>query len=224
MGAEAGYNPPQEFTEEAVDSLVDIDLNDSAELWLIQLPADHSPDFDGEEVSLELRGDGQLGSLRGSSGKLYDMLSYSSQESDAMVFLSSSSRPRIAGKISRHISLVHYPEPEELKALETDAKKQRPFSSATSCTKSRMPFNPSQTMSQRHSHSQSRSRSTHTSRKSSLSEIGDASRPSKRTSGEPSRFSDHSGQDSGRASGITISGSSEQSERTKSKKRAKNEA
>jgi len=41
MEAEVGYNPPEEFAEESVDSLVDINLNDSTELWLIQLPENH---------------------------------------------------------------------------------------------------------------------------------------------------------------------------------------
>lgn len=224
MEAEVGYNPPEEFAEESVNSLVDINLNDSTELWLIQLPENHSPDFDGQELSLAFHQDGQLGSIEGASGKLYNMLSYSSQESDATVFLSSSSRPRIAGKISRHVSLVHYPEPEELEALEKDAKKQIPLSSVTMLTNSQMLPTPSRAMSQRNSHSQSRSRSTHTSRKSSVSEIGDVPKPSKRSVGEPSRFSDHSIQDSGRGSGITISGSSEQSQRKKSKKKADSEA
>lgn len=41
MEAEVGYNPPEEFAEESVNSLVDINLNDSTELWLIQLPENH---------------------------------------------------------------------------------------------------------------------------------------------------------------------------------------
>ncbi|KAI3972637.1 hypothetical protein MKX01_019295 [Papaver californicum] len=49
------------------------------------------------------------------------MVSYASQEPDAIVFLSSASEAKIAGKISCRVSLVRYP---ELSELEEKAKEK----------------------------------------------------------------------------------------------------
>ncbi|XP_043711639.1 amino acid permease 6-like [Telopea speciosissima] len=111
---EEDYKPPVEFQVDAKDPLVDISLTDSTELWLIQWPINQPPDFDGEEVSLKLHNDGHLGSFESSSGKSYKLVSFAAQEPDATVFLSSPSESKAVGKISRRVSLVHYPEPTEL--------------------------------------------------------------------------------------------------------------
>ncbi|XP_050373543.1 mediator-associated protein 2 [Argentina anserina] len=115
MGKEQGYKPPEDFEENGKDPLVDFDVNDSTELWLIQWPKNQNPDYDGKELTLKLQGDGKLSTFEGASGKEYDLVSSAIQESNATVFVSSSSGTKIAGKISRRVSLVHYPEPSELK-------------------------------------------------------------------------------------------------------------
>ena len=38
MDEEQGYKPPAEFEENAKDPLLDINVDDSTELWLIQWP------------------------------------------------------------------------------------------------------------------------------------------------------------------------------------------
>jgi hypothetical protein len=175
------------------------------------------------------------------TGKNYDIVSFAAQESNATVFLSSASEPNVVGKISRLVSLVHYPEPDEIQKLNSNNLRQiyeksrgsslinssRQFSIQSSILRN------SQTRSSRptstHSvrptstHS-SHPTSTHSSRqRSSLSEVGEPSKPSKRKHVRESTGSmEHSTQDSGRDhSAVTTSGSSERSH--KSKKRVKNE-
>ncbi|OVA10592.1 hypothetical protein BVC80_8969g22 [Macleaya cordata] len=114
MDAVEDYIPTADFQEDVKDPLLEIPLTDSTELWLIQWPINQPPDFDGQEVSLKLHHDGQLGSFESSSGKSYEVVSYATQEPDATVFLSSASESKIVGKISRRVCLVHYPEPSEL--------------------------------------------------------------------------------------------------------------
>ncbi|CAI9754383.1 unnamed protein product [Fraxinus pennsylvanica] len=114
VSGEARYKPTSEFEEDKKDPLVELNLTDSTELWLIQWPINQAPDFDGQELSLKLHRDGHLGSFDGSSGKSYEVVSFKSQDPEATVFLSSASESKIAGKISRRVSLVHYPEPSEL--------------------------------------------------------------------------------------------------------------
>ncbi|XP_021734196.1 mediator-associated protein 2-like [Chenopodium quinoa] len=218
---EKGYVPGPDYKEDNKESLIDIEMNEDTELWLIQLPDDQFPDFDGQTVSLNLDGDGHLGSLEGKSGKVYNLVNYPSETNDVTVFLSSPSGPKVAGKISRHVSLVHFPDPNEL-ALENETKNQGPMSSRTSMTTSSHYFS-TPSRSQRTPHSQSRSRST--SKRSSRSEVTDASEFSKRTHAEPSRYSNQSAQDSGRGrSDVTVSGSSELSHRKKSKRKTDSEA
>ncbi|KMS99702.1 hypothetical protein BVRB_1g021350 [Beta vulgaris subsp. vulgaris] len=217
-GKEVGYVPGLEFQEDNKESLIDIEMDEDTELWLIQLPDDQFPDFDGQKVSLELDDDGNIGTLEANSGKVYNLVNYPSEAADIAVFLSSPSGPKVAGKISRHVSLVHYPDPQELIALESDTKNQPPMRAKTSLTSSSNHFS-SPSQSHRTPHSQSRSRSTHNSKRSSLSEVTDVSKHSKRSIGEPSRFSNQSAHDSGRGrSDVTFSGSSELSHRKKSKK------
>ncbi|KAI3992094.1 hypothetical protein MKX01_014985 [Papaver californicum] len=121
MEAVDEYKPADEFQEDVKEPLLEIPLSDSKELWLIQWPDKQDPDFDGQEVSIRLHHDGQLAIFESSSGLSYEMVSYASQEPDATVFLSCASEAKIAGKISRRVSLVRYP---ELSELEEKAKEK----------------------------------------------------------------------------------------------------
>ncbi|KAF5741227.1 mediator-associated protein 2 [Tripterygium wilfordii] len=51
---EEGYEPSKEFEEDTKEPLVDLELTDSTDLWLIQWPSNQAPDFDGKEVTLNL--------------------------------------------------------------------------------------------------------------------------------------------------------------------------
>nr|GFB66141.1 hypothetical protein [Tanacetum cinerariifolium] len=99
------------------------------------------PDFDGQELSLDLRNDGgQLGTFQVPSGKSYDVVSLASQE-PATVFLSSATDSKIVGKITRRVSFVNYLEASEVP--KDDIKKLKLFnerSSATSLTNSAYNF------------------------------------------------------------------------------------
>ncbi|XP_051146551.1 mediator-associated protein 2-like [Andrographis paniculata] len=121
----SSYQPLAGFVEDKKDPLIDLDLTDSTELWLIQWPINEPPDFDGHQVSLNLKMDGHVGTFEGSSGKSYELVSLKSQGPEVTVFLSSASEAKIAGKISRRISLVHYPEPSELQQGKTQSHAQR---------------------------------------------------------------------------------------------------
>ncbi|KAM0831332.1 hypothetical protein ACQ4PT_065625 [Festuca glaucescens] len=82
------YEPGTAFQESGEEGMLEISPSDSTELWLIQWPINHvdASDFHGKEVSLKLHCDGNLGNLECS----------------------------LVGKISRRVSLVRYPEPQEL--------------------------------------------------------------------------------------------------------------
>uniref|UniRef100_A0A5B7A9G3 Mediator-associated protein 2 n=1 Tax=Davidia involucrata TaxID=16924 RepID=A0A5B7A9G3_DAVIN len=219
---EVGYKPPPEFREDVKDPLIELTSTDSTELWLIQWPINQPPDFGGQELTLKLHHDGKLGALEGSSGKSYDVVSFAAQNPDATVFLSSASESKIVGKISRRVSLVHYPEPGELqKHVKHNLKQMYQKSSATSLT------TPTQGLRPRNLQSASgNAASTHSSRRrSSLSEVGEPSKPPKRRHvDEPTMSMDQSAQDSGRHhSAVTSSGSLEHSNERKSKKTKKNE-
>ncbi|KQK03706.1 mediator-associated protein 2 [Brachypodium distachyon] len=109
------YEPGPSFEESRMEAMLDISPSDSTELWLMQWPVNQldASDFHGEEVSLKLHHDGKLGSLESSSGKSYELVSFSAQQPDATVFIPSESGMRAVGKISRRVCLVRYPEPEE---------------------------------------------------------------------------------------------------------------
>ncbi|CAK9171507.1 unnamed protein product [Ilex paraguariensis] len=96
---ELAYKPPPEFQEDTKESLVDLNLTDSTELWLIQWPINHPPDFDDQEVSLNLHQNGLLGTFAGSSGKSYDVVSFTAQTPDATVFLPSSTDSKIGNAL-----------------------------------------------------------------------------------------------------------------------------
>ncbi|GMH02594.1 hypothetical protein Nepgr_004433 [Nepenthes gracilis] len=114
---EDGYKPLPEFQEDTKDPLVELNMTDSTELWLIQWPIGQPPDFAGQEVTLTLNQDRELCSFEGPSGKLYKMVNFSTEEPKATVFHSTSSKSKIVGKISRRVSVVHYPDPSELEKL-----------------------------------------------------------------------------------------------------------
>ncbi|KAK4266644.1 hypothetical protein QN277_027534 [Acacia crassicarpa] len=207
------YRPPPEFEEDTNDPLIDLNLTDSRELWLIQLPfgEDLLTDIEGQELSLKLHGDGQLSSFEGSSGKAYDFISHGTQEADEIVFVSSAAEePKIAGKISRRVSVVHYPDPKELERVNSNNPRRN--SSGTMMTTSSQYF----PRSSRSGHAAS----TQGSRpRSAVSEVDEPSNTPKRRrtaesedgAPEPSR---------GHSSGIS-SAYSDQSSGGKSKRRSK---
>ncbi|GAB4849987.1 hypothetical protein Ancab_029286 [Ancistrocladus abbreviatus] len=125
------YKPPPEFQEDIRDPLVDLNLKDSTELWLIQWPINQPPDFDGKEVTLQLDQEGELGSFEGPSGKDYKLVSIAAQEPEAAVFHSSLSGSKVVAKVSRRVSIVHYPEPDELEKLYSSNQKQVNLRSST---------------------------------------------------------------------------------------------
>ncbi|XAR48254.1 hypothetical protein NMG60_11031011 [Bertholletia excelsa] len=225
---EVGHRPPAGFQEDVKDSLIDLTLtdSDSTELWLVQWPINQAPDFDGQELSLKLHRDGLLGSFEGSSGKAYDVVSFSSQHPNATVFLSSASESKIVGKISRRVSLVHYPEPSEIQKQNTKNQKQMYLRSyGTSMTNSSQrlatPSQVTRTKSSKSGGSKGASMDSNRYR-SSLSEAGDPFKtPKKRHAEEPTRSMDWSAQDSGRGHSTVTSGSLEQSNEKKSKKKKK---
>ncbi|KAG8045985.1 hypothetical protein GUJ93_ZPchr0008g12642 [Zizania palustris] len=90
------YEPAPAFEECSEEAMLDISPTESTELWLIQWPLNQldASDFHGEELTLKLHHDGKLGSLEGSSGKSYDVVSFSAQQPDATVFLPSGSEAK----------------------------------------------------------------------------------------------------------------------------------
>ncbi|CDP14889.1 unnamed protein product [Coffea canephora] len=74
------YRPPEEFEEVEKDALIELNLDDSKELWLIQWTVNQTSDLNGQQVSLKFHHDGHLGSFEGSSGKLYDVVSFKLQD------------------------------------------------------------------------------------------------------------------------------------------------
>ncbi|BAD81433.1 hypothetical protein [Oryza sativa Japonica Group] len=110
------YEPGPAFEENSEEAMLDISQTESTELWLIQWPLNQldASDFHGQELTLKLHRDGKLSSLESSSGKSYDLVSFAAQQPDATVFLPSGPEAKAVGKIARRVSLVRYPDPEEL--------------------------------------------------------------------------------------------------------------
>ncbi|XP_004228504.1 mediator-associated protein 2-like [Solanum lycopersicum] len=202
---ELSYKPPPEFEEVKKDSLVNLNIAVSTELWLIQWPFNQHPGLDGQEVSLKLHHDGHMGSFEDSSGKSYEVVSCRAQDPDAVVFLSSQSEPKIAGKISRRVSFIHYPEPSELKQNSINLKQmmaQRSSGTTTTLTNSSRRFaTPSQS-----------------TRTRSIMQSGSSSKSTIRKHGDG-----QSVQDSGKSgrSVLTSSGSFDHSRDQKSNKKRK---
>ncbi|KAJ7972986.1 mediator-associated protein 2 [Quillaja saponaria] len=188
---EGAYKCPPEFEVDAKEPLLNLSLTDSTELWLVQLPysQDSLADIDGKELSLNLHHDGQLGSFEGLSGKQYDLVSSASQVPDATVFVSSATKQKIVGKISRRVSLVHYPGPKDLENVNSNKMKQYQNSSGAMLTKSSSYF-PLQSSQSKHATSSQGSR-----HKSSLSEVGEPSKSSKRSSSKSNMSEDQSSQE-----------------------------
>ncbi|XP_073030041.1 uncharacterized protein [Primulina eburnea] len=206
MDVSAGnvYQPPEEFVEDKKVPLVDLDVTDSTELWLIQWPINQSPDFDGREVSLKLNGDGRIGSFECSSGKSYDVVSLKSQGPEPVVFLSSTAEAKVAGKISRRVSLIHYPDPVELKKRNNLKLSQSQRSSmATSTLSGRPSATPTRSIKP----------------KNPLTMSGEA------TSTQSGRTKSTTTQDSAKGNSVvTSTGSMEHSEERKPKKKRKTES
>ncbi|XP_062149813.1 mediator-associated protein 2 [Alnus glutinosa] len=219
---EQGYKPPPEFQLEAKEPLIDLSSTDSTELWLIRLPPRKPlPGVDGQEVSLQLHHDGQSGSFEDKSGKVCD-LSFVAQESNATVFLNSESESKIVGKISRLVSLIYEPEPEEIQKPNSNNLRHFQKSRGLSLTNSSRQFSTQSTMLRSSQLTSGHPASTHSSRqRSSLSEVGEPSKTPKRRRVHDSPGSvERSTQDSGRGhSAVTSSGgSSGRSHHHKSKK------
>ncbi|XP_065879583.1 mediator-associated protein 2 [Euphorbia lathyris] len=189
---EEGYKPEAGFQEDLREPLVDLSLTDSTELWLIQWPQNELPDCHGIELPLNLHGDGCLGSFEGLSGKAYDVVSCATREPNATVFLSTASETKIVGNISRRVSLVHYPDPKELERQEAEKKSKRFHQMSGGST------TPSRSSKLRNPSSSRSHAATHSSRKSSLSEVGERSSGQKRRKTKPTASTDRSTLDSGR--------------------------
>ena len=149
------YKPPEEFIVNNLQPLVDFDVTGSTELWLIQCPMSHVrfgrlkyakrlmfsetegcfglfqvPEIEGKELKVKLGEDGVLGRFEDSPGKEVELVSFASQEGDATVIIPCENESKIVGKISRRVSLVRFPEPEEL--LETFKTQQKALRAVTS--------------------------------------------------------------------------------------------
>ncbi|KAJ4842704.1 hypothetical protein Tsubulata_017876 [Turnera subulata] len=197
---EEGYKPAAGFRGDSREPLIDLELNDSTELWLLQWPLNELPDFDGQELTLNLNTDGCLSSFQDSSGKSYNVISYSAQDPDATVFVSSNSETKAVGKISRRGTFVHFPDPKVLEEQEAE-KKSKQHHQMRSGQSPRRSSTPSRSV--RNSQSSGRPASTYSSRqKSSLSELGDQSTPRKKRRVQRTGSTDRSTLDSGRGHSI----------------------
>nr|VDD27418.1 unnamed protein product [Brassica oleracea] len=181
------YKPPEEFIVNNLQPLVDFDVTGSTELWLIQCPMSHVPEIEGKELKVKLGEDGVLGRFEDSSGnKKVELVSFASQEGDATVIIPCQNESKIVGKISRRVSLVRFPEPEEL--LETFKTQQKALRAVTSSSVR----NSNPAMSSRRKSGQSSLR--HSSReKSFFSGFTETPKSSKRKHSEPSASKHASG-------------------------------
>ncbi|CAM8942624.1 unnamed protein product [Rhodiola kirilowii] len=213
MAVEEGDKAQSEFEKDQCEPLIDLDLSDSTELWLIQWPYKQDLDFDGQEVSLKLNADGSLGNFTGTSGKEYEVVSFKSLDADATVFVTSASESKVVGKISRRVSFVHYPDLVELSMYDPNKLKEerdkklyertlRHSSSRSGPSMSRS------TLMTTHNGWSKQINSSHGSRKrSAVSQVDTPSRSSRKRQSLGS--ADRSTQDSKRAnSGLTNSGGS----------------
>lgn len=207
---EDGYKPPPELELDTMQPLIDINVNDNTEFWLIQWPLNQFPEIDGRELKLELHQDGQFSSVEDSSGKAYDLVSSAAQEADAVVIVPSGSESKIVGRISRRVSLVRYPEPDELEKL-SSKKHQRPTGTFLT-NSSHYLSTPTQSNWLRSSQSaRGDPASTHSSKhRSSISGVSEKSKPLKRKLvSEPSGSMGRSALESGQGhSSVTFSGGS----------------
>lgn len=128
-----------------------------------------------------------------------------------------------AGKISRRVSLIRYPEPSELKQNSINLKQMAQRSSATTLTNSSRRFaTPTQSNRTRSMRTASAYTPSNSRNRSSLSEAGEPSKSTKRKHRDgPAKSNDQSAQDSGRDHSALTSGSLDQSQEQKSKKKRK---
>lgn len=129
-----------------------------------------------------------------------------------------------AGKISRHVSLINYPEPGELqKRNMLNLSLSQRSSMATSTMSGRRLATPSRSTKPRNSQGTSGYSTPSSRTKSGVSGLGEPSKAPKRKRGDDRS---HSAQDSGKTNSAvtsTGSGSTEQSQERKSKKKRKTE-
>lgn len=128
-----------------------------------------------------------------------------------------------AGKISRHVSLIHYPEPSEVqkRSILNLSQSQRSSTMATSTMSGRRLATPSRSMKPRSSQGMSGYSTPSSRTKSGVSGLGEPSKAPKRK-----RVDDQnqSAQSSGKTNSTvtsTGSGAAEQSQERKSKKKRK---
>lgn len=147
-------------------------MTDSTELWLIKVPNSHDKnlldDINGKELSFKLNKEGTLASFEGVSGETYDFLSFASTEPDETVFVSSATESEIAGKISRRVSVVHYPDPRALEKISSTDPNQTLQNSIAAASQS----------AQRRSHASSATKSSRA--KSSISGLSERTTTPKR--------------------------------------------
>ncbi|EPS72363.1 hypothetical protein M569_02397, partial [Genlisea aurea] len=138
--------PEKDYAEVAKDSLTHIEQEDLTEVWLFQWPKSQYPVFNGKEVSLKLNAYGELGSVEDSEGKCHELMSNNTRGPHVVAFspCDCGSEYRIGGKISRHVSLVRYPEPEELKTWNSN-RSNHPSSSTSNLSSGRRSSNPTRT-------------------------------------------------------------------------------
>lgn len=131
-----------------------------------------------------------------------------------------------AGKISRHVSLIHYPEPSELqKRNSLNLSRSQRASMTTSTISGRRLATPSRSSKPRSSQAMSGYSTPSSRTKSTVSGLGEPSKGSKRKRvDDETRSVSHSAQDSGKTqSAVTSTGSMEQSQESKKKKKKKTE-
>ncbi|KAG5394042.1 hypothetical protein IGI04_024005 [Brassica rapa subsp. trilocularis] len=222
------YKPSEEFEVSKLQSLLDFDVTTGAkELWLIQCPTTRlcsplekalsPPAFlfpvssSGAQPLLHRRSAfSPPGHLSLSAGKLLSL----SNSGQLLAFLSRwFSQILVVKKISRRVSLVRFPKPEEL--LETmKVKTKRKLAGAAVTSSSVRNSNPAQS-SRRKSGQSSLRHSTSNSQKSVFpsSSTKTLMSSSKRKHSEPSSSKHHS-------SATTVPGSSDRSDKSKKKDKA----
>ncbi|KAG2301099.1 hypothetical protein Bca4012_059215 [Brassica carinata] len=186
------YKPSEDFEVNSLQPLVDFDVTGSKELWLIQCPMGHFPEIEGKEFKVKLGEDGVLGRFEDSSGKEVELVSFASQEGDATVIIPYENESKIVGKISRRVSLVRFPEPEELLETLKVQNKQKALGAVMSSSLK----NSNPALSSRRKSGQSSLRhpaSTRSSREKSKSLFAETPKSSKRKHSEPSASKHASG-------------------------------
>lgn len=127
-----------------------------------------------------------------------------------------------AGKISRRVSLINYPDPsEQLKRNTLDLGQSQRSSMAISSMSGRTSATPSRSVRPKNTQGMSGYSTPISRTKSTISGMGDLSKSTKRKRvDDQRRSSNHSAQDSGKGnSGVTSTGSMERSQEKLKKKK-----